>query len=267
MAVKINRRRLQENIRRMTEMSISDVDDSYINLILSRLMTGYTTQTALINRGLKLYRVRKCDKPNLVSEISYPPSKFVTSYGRGNLIGQSVFYGSTLEQSALAEVDCKIGDRVILSEWEVASELQLNHIGFTQKTKKALNSTRDLHKIYGFVKNTHNYSKLNSMIHEYLSYIFSKPTEAGREQEQYKCSANLAQIMVHNKNYDGLLYPAVKLFGNCNNILLKTNSVDEKLKPIKASYASIVDIKYNTYYLDHIDTAFIHSTNVPIPWQ
>jgi hypothetical protein len=264
--MKINSREFRNGILQIERMSIADVDDSYVFSVLSKLMKGYTTQTTRILPGSKIHRARKCEKPRLMSEISYPPAHLVTSYGRGNLIGQSVFYGSTSGASALAELDCKIGDRVILSEWEVLSELELNHIGFTEETMETLNATRELDKIYSFVKSTQNYSELNSMVHEYLGFIFSKPTQIGKEQDQYKLSANLTQIMMYNTNFDGLLYPTIKLFGSCDNVLLKTKSVDEKIKAKSVSYILITAINNDEYSFNYIDTAPIYSMNGLIPW-
>lgn len=264
--MKINSREFRNGILQIERMSIANVDDHYVFSIFNKLMKGYTTQTARLLPGSKIHRARKCEKPQLVSEISYPPSHLVTSYGRGNLIGQSVFYGSTSGASALAEIDCKIGDRVILSEWEVISALELNHIGFTEETMETLNATRELEKIHSFVKGTQNYSELNLMIHEYLGFIFSKPAQIGKEQDQYKLSANLSQIMMYNTGFDGLVYPTIKLFGSCDNVLLKTNSVDKKIKAKSVSYILITAINNDEYSFNYIDAAPIYSMSDPIPW-
>ena len=259
--LKLNSRNVRNGIRKIEKLSIQKVSENSIKNIIADMIKGYKIQTPQYLEPLTIYRGRICEKPKKVSELSYPPSKFVEQYGRGNCIGQSIFYGATHSSVPFYELKCKAGDHLALSTWRTNSPLILNHIGFTEEVRGKLKSNRTLEDIYDFVINTGKYSDLNEMVHEYLGYIFSRPIEDGTDDNYFKLTSVLANIMMQADLLNGLIYPTIQMWGNADNILLKPDYVDKHLEFVNVEYIHIKENDGKGFSIDRIDSATATTVN------
>jgi hypothetical protein len=253
--VKLNSRSIRQAISQLEKISIADVDEEYIKKIISTMIKGYTVQAPVLLPPHTLYRARICDKPELVTELSYPPSKYIKENGRGNYPGQSMFYCSTHSFTPFYELRCQAGDNVALSSWRTKSQLVLNHIGFTEEVKRQLKSKRNIGEIYDFVTTTNNFSELNEMVHEYLGYLFSQPVKDDSNKIEYKLTSTIADIMMHSDEIHGLIYPTIQMLGNADNILLKPGFVDRHLEFVNVEFIQIKESDSDGFIVDRLDSA------------
>lgn len=80
-------------------------EPSSLRSLLDVILTGHTLDAHSISCK-HIYRSRGYEKGRLfshVDELKYPPARFITTKGRLNDIGQSVFYGSSTELGTLIE--------------------------------------------------------------------------------------------------------------------------------------------------------------------
>lgn len=249
-------------------MKFSEVDETYIKKVISAMIKGYKIQAPVLAPPYLLYRARICEKPEFVSELSYPPSEYVKENGRGNYLGQSMFYCSTSHSVPFYELRCKAGDKIALSCWRLKSPLAVNHIGFTEEVKEQLKSKRNIDEIYSFVTTTNNYSELNEMVHEYLGYLFSKPVKLDSEKIDYKLTSTIADIMMHSEDIHGLLYPTIQMLGNADNILIKPDFVDEHLEFLNVEFIEIKESDDDSFIVDRLDSAVSASVeNGRLTWS
>lgn len=266
MRIKPKSRNIRQGIDRIARMNLAEINREDISKAIQLIMGGYTCSAPIVPAGGRVYRARICDRPSKLTEISYPPPDIIKVRGRGNDIGESVFYCSPSKEVTLRELRCSVGDRIVLSAWKTNADAILNHIGFTEETKEALKSSRDLGQVYDFVTKTNNFGELNEMIHEYLGFQFSKVVKPEEEQAHYKLTSVIAEKMTNSDDVHGLIYPTNQLFGQADNILFKTSFVDANLEFVNAEYVEITEvgesIKGKT-----LDCATTVSANGDIQWN
>jgi len=195
--------------------------------------------TYKVPRGSWIFRTRTHDNQNYfskISEISYPKNEFVKKYARLNRPFQSLFYGSENRPTSYIELaeywaeGKKMGEvlQVTIGIWEFQRDVNLLVI---PKPKKEDRKT-DAEKIYGEMFDDFlikggltEFGKINSrIIFEYMSKEMGKP--AKKDIKTYIITSSFANIMLHNTNVDGILYPSVPFGGNGYNIGLRRDLVD-----------------------------------------
>ena len=248
-------RAIRTAISDIENLDLKIASEEEIDGILSGLIKGYKSEAPIFRERINVYRAVRCERPLSISDIGPPPTEILTSYGRGNVIGQSVFYCCNSRNAPFFELKCKPGDQIALSKWQTSPDLVLNHTGFTEETKEKLASSRSLDQIYEFVKETNNYSELNEMVHEYLGYIFSRPVDSDDEQLHYKLTSVIANKMMAGNVLHGLLYPTFQMAGNADNIILKSDYFREKLRFVNVEYININSHDGGGFSIDVQDSA------------
>jgi len=221
---------------------------------LTPLFRGYRVTAPRFEKGIYLYRGRICEKPQNIKEISYPPSETIKSYGRANNVGESFFYAATARAVPFFELNIKKGQYLALSRWKTTDKLLLNHIGFSKECKEYLSSNRTLDDIYDFVKSTKARSDLNALVHDYLSFKFSKAVNFG-EERYYKLTIAISRKLFESEIFSGLLYPTITMTGNADNIVLKRNFVDQSLEFKSVESIEIKEAKDRKYDIQVLDSA------------
>lgn len=148
----LNPRLIQQTIRQLESMDSRAASISDFDLLIATLLRGYEVVTPKFDAGVYIYRGRKCDKLVRLCDISYPPAKLVTAFGRANEIGQPIFYGATARNVPFFELDAQPGDYIALSKWKTTEPMMLNHIGFSSEPESFKHARRKLESIYKFVE-------------------------------------------------------------------------------------------------------------------
>jgi len=164
--------------------------------------------------------------------LGYKPSCLVDSYGRMNLIGQSILYGTFSVPTAINELLPKPGDLVTLSEWTLKqqnTELLVYPIFWKMRESRSyfqiLNQYREL--ITRFDKEIQS---LYDTQMQFIAEVMSKPIKP-ENNNLYVFTSSIANRILNlemNGEVEAIVYPSVKNSCRMDNIALKPDSFDEK---------------------------------------
>lgn len=130
----------------------------------------------------------------------------------------------------------------------------LNHVGFTDECKAALNSDRSLDKLYEFVTHMQGYGDTNDLLYTYLSSRFIIPVGTG-EEWKYKISIAISHILLTGSRIDGIMYPTVAMQGNADNVALKPASFSRCLAFAGVEFVEVVGKEGARFFYDVIDSS------------
>ena len=252
--LQLNPRDVQLAIRQLEGLDPGRSSIADFESLLTPFFRGYTVVAPKYHAGVSIYRGRKCEKPIRLGDISYPPADAVTVLGRANDIGQSMFYGATARNVPFFELDVEPGDYIALSKWKTTEPMMLNHIGFSSEPESFKDAKRQLDSIYRFVKETRALGDLNALIHDYLAYNFSRPFKE-KDNDLYKLTIAISRKLFSDDIFDGLLYPTIRMFGNADNIALKTDAADRLLRFVSVEYVVVKAARGMEYDIDILDSA------------
>lgn len=189
--------------------------------------------------------------------------------GRVNDISESIFYGATSINNILFELDAKVGDIVVFSKWRTNFKIILNHIGFTYENTNTLQSKRKLGKIYNFVsaKNTSRFGDINEYVYNYLSSKFAEKIPL-TEEYKYKLTIAIWRKLTMANLMHGILYPSVAMYGNSDNITLKSVHAN-KLNFVNSTFIEVTsqEIHKIRYQIKVLDTATSIGENEKLRWS
>ncbi|HEX5276373.1 MAG TPA: RES domain-containing protein [Fluviicoccus sp.] len=231
-----------------------DLDIETLKQKLSLLLNGYTCITkrmeshyafrARINIGSDFFE--KTD------ELWYPPKENIQKPGRLNRINKSIFYISASHDTATLEVRPKVGDLVTILRVKLKDSARLPHVmelGIAEtQSQHGLEITMPLLEqtnMKGIFLNKEEIRK-NLLIRSCISRLMMKVIPGGQE-DQYKKSVAIAEILMESPDIDGVLYPSIAGDGSRGgggmNMAIKPESADELFVPDHA-WVSVVE---NTY--------------------
>jgi hypothetical protein len=243
---------IQRTIRELERTDLEAASIGELDACLTPLFRGYRTSAPRFEPGIYVYRGRKCQKPTNLCEIFYPPSHAVTTIGRANDIGESVFYGGTGKAVPLVELGVQPGDLVALSCWKTNGALILNHVGFSSAPDSFKGATRKLDEVYDFVRSTRKHGDLNALVHDYLAHTFARQV---KDQHHYKLTIAISRELLSGSIIDGLLYPTIKMSGNADNIAFKKQSADRLLQFVSVEYILVKEVRDMQTDIDILDSA------------
>lgn len=254
------------------DLKTTSIEDVRENL---RLLEKFGVMITTLHPGKKIIRARLSEsKPfDKISALSYKPQEFNSTFQRASTPYKTMFYGSivpeilgenepsTARMTILFEVSEFVRDidtigelDITFSAWEVIENIDLisviHHRNFERPTKLSI----ELQKEFESLMNAHPELKIPSLeICDYLASEFAKSTIT--DHSDYTISATYSEII--SENYDGILYPSVRLAGEGINIALKPETVDTKLKFIGATECRIYKNKL-LVFLDNLTQSTIY---------
>ncbi len=247
-----NPRDIQRAMRELEHLDAKKASVSDFEAQLTSLFRGYGVSAPKFDAGLYLYRGRKCEMPIKLKSLTYPPPSLVTRLGRANDIGQSMFYAATARAVPFFELGVKPGDHIALSRWKTTGPMMLNHIGFSSEPSSFNESNRKIDRIYKFVEDTRAMGDLNALVHDYLAYNFARSI---KDSDDYKFAFAISKKLLSSELFDGLLYPTIQMFGNADNVVLKTDTVDRLLAFVSVEYVKVKEVRGQEIDIDILDSA------------
>jgi hypothetical protein len=147
----------------------------------------------------------------------------------------------------------------------------VNHIGYVPETFKRLGSGRGVEGVSQFAPNI-RYGPVDRLVHGFLAAEFSKDVAAGFEH-QYKMTVAIAEIFLSNiatssvkdEQFAGLLYPALAMHGNADNLCLVPEFVDHGLEFVEVDYVRVDQVIGDDYLVATIDHA-LRATDGLLQW-
>ncbi len=184
--------------------------------------------------SLTVYRVRRVREGDffdnrLVRSLSYPDPSFMDKNGRANLKGTSVFYCADNWETAIREMEPKVGDKLFVSRWKIKTDRAVLMRAFLPHKSIPQES-----HIYEFAKKHfaefQEWNKKNCAgKEEHTEYLNELIVEQfGFEQYPYHFSSWIANTLMYEHNgIDLLMYPSWKTqFIGCN-YAIHPNFVDQ----------------------------------------
>ena len=197
---------INEAIHGLQTVDLKSVDIDELKDSLFTIFKGYMNQTPKLKPGQLIYRgVRWDERPNNISQLSYPRSELVRVFGRASRPGESIFYGCTSRQSIFYELGLESQDKVAVAKWRMQSPFLLNNVGYTSRSFDNLQSNR-VTPDWSVIKEPATNS--NDIRKEFFSQEFTKIVQKG-EEHLYKLSIAIAEKHIHGEKFAGLLYPSV----------------------------------------------------------
>lgn len=195
-----------------------------------------------IEPGAIISRIRKGNGYNSRKDLSYPPVEACRSCQRANLPNSTMFYGTIADSESpmvdnrvIAISECsslaregeksKGIERFTISNWCTTKTLRLATIVDDKLFDDIRNNT-----LLQVAKSKYDEFKILLEYEEYARFVaaeFSKPVENDYE---YLISAAIADAYVHQSNFDGVMYPSVRIGGQAGmNIALRPDVADSSL--------------------------------------
>ena len=239
-----------------------ELSDDRLDYLLGNLVGDFTvTLTFPLNKGTEIIRARKLDielikksdtigdiespKPRKhpylmeVKELSYIPkdAKKIPKIGRLNKEGESLFYGCISVNKddginvSFSEINALENEIVNTLLSTTIKDLNLHFIGIIDYYRRGVSPAFYKNSIF---KEMYDYEKKmfdkNLMAAFELCDAFFLDVMSRKEHGNlYKVSSILASIFLKCDKVDGLIYESVQA-KSCPNIVIKPESVDEKLK-------------------------------------
>src|ERR1700730_13830104 len=197
-----------------------------ISELMNPLLDKFRIAAVRYKKGIYINRMRKCDQPTQIRDITYPPAQ-LTSIGRANEEGKPLFYGSIGKNVPLFELDPSIGDKIAISTWKTKEDIILTQIGFTKDTAVQLQTVRNFEE-RSFVQSMKAFRETNQAIYNFFAQCFTQkiPPE---ESHRYKLTVAIANWLISGSEFAGILYPTIRMSGNADNVALKPEVVDRAL--------------------------------------
>jgi hypothetical protein len=181
--------------------------------------------------------------------LKYPPANKVTKYGRCNLPGQSVFYGTFISMTALFEMRPRIGDLITESTWRLKGDQPLIYcpIFKNQPIRKDVINPRTFNLNQLYIEKLNEYPinirrQIDSLV-QFVTDSFTKQVHTSNHLN-YIFSAYFSNKILNvfeNGSIEAIYYPSVKEKLSFENIAIKTDVFDRKYELIEVK-DSVVDM-------------------------
>lgn len=257
---------IQEEIKKLKEIDLRKTDVDSLRTRIGSLTIGYRLTSPKIAAGTILYRgVQGQEQPCAMHQLSYAPEEKVKKLHRAGRPQQPLFYCSLDRNAVFYEVGVAAGDRVVVSQWECTDSLLVNNVGYRPDTLENLGSNRECPS-WGNGTCPKEFENHNKIIGEFFAEEFTKRVPVGQEH-LYKLSVAIAEQHFQHDMFDGLMYPAIAMSGNADNLAIKPIAVDKKLAFKKAEYFQIEEHSDNSYKMTWLDFANSVSCDDKIEWK
>jgi hypothetical protein len=276
-------------ITELKSIDLRTVDVDFIFEQLRPVFDGYVVKACIFDAGMPLYRGNVYpQQPMNRSFLTYPPVALVDKFQRANRPGRPMFYCSGARPPPFFELGVRSGDHISISRWRTTERALLNNIGYDQPVFDMLKSTRtaDIYKYImpelddGFDPTNDNY-----IVHTFLAKEFAHRIAVG-EEHQYKLSAAIAEWLLGKdvvakpgeewkieklppyRKFCGIMYPALAMSANADNIALRPEFVDNYLKLEQVEYLRIDEVvEPQRYKYTFVDFANSFATDGTIQWN
>lgn len=189
-------------------------------------------------------------------QLRYPPERKIKTYGRCNLIGQSVLYGTFATPTAIDELQPDIGDIITISIWE-EKEIKEELIVYPV-FRNRIDEPKNLNLKNEYFKYLSNFTlekqKLIDSQQEFISSCFTKRVNKNYNRN-YLISANLANKILNelaSSETDAIIYPSVKDPLKMDNIVLKKESANSKYRITRVTEYRVIKNNSGLKVLDLI---------------
>ena len=271
-------------IQELKSLDLLKVDIDRAKAQLAPLMIGYGINILIFDAGMHVFRGNIYeDKPTNRSKLTYPPAHFIKKFQRANRPGSPMFYCSGARNSPFFELKVLPSQCVSISKWRTTERAMLSNVGYHQSVFDTLKSNRDAAVYKELMPErsaTFDADSVNYTVQKFLAEEFAQDVPAG-EDYKYKLSAIIAESLLGNvttepgkadlvpyKKICGIMYPALAMSANADNIALTPEFVEKFMVLEQVEYLRIDDvIGTQGYRHTSIDFANSFSPDGTIEWK
>jgi len=215
--------------------------------VINDCTKGYTSPrfpTAMLGIKTLTRAVKSQDRSiETVKDIQQPPAELVRNYGRANGPNNPIFYAATHQDTAILEMRPEIGNRYVLSQWELKSEEspQVREMGLLETLDRLLPDLasmvrRLLDPTTALGLSVEDLEK-QKMIRRFLAGQFTKIV-LGESEHEYRLSANIAEKLMKGDS-DGVIYASIATTKSGINVALKPSSLQKFYSPLRCAEIEI----------------------------
>ena len=201
-------------------------------------------------------------------QLWWPPPERITERGRLNKLGQSIFYCSDREDTAVLEKRPTQGEILTILKCDLVDpnvQPFITEVGIHEYPGRfnpkygGTPPEQDL-QLKEFTRRE-GIQQTNPLLREFLVNEFQKVVELGHDYE-YKITIAIADILINEPelvdisgnavpgiNIDGLSYPSIAAESKGVNVALKTEAADRLYKPVSCKVCRVEEVKDSTHYV------------------
>lgn len=275
--------------------NLENVELDEIKKIISESIRQVPIATALLHKNTFIDRVRVNNGEKLFTredEISYIKDQYVidnylTNFGRANKPHQVMFYGAIesteipqqrltaiLETSDLIknpEATNVEGELVTVSRWRVLEEILVIEIVFDDK---AIVNNPDTKRAFEYQMQQIAHHPLREMGLRQIQFFSSEFAKEVENHWEYKISVAYTDLLLHDSKIkingipiEGITFPSVRSGYKGQNIVLKPETVDKKLKLEVVTTQRIHKNRMKTFINNHKYVSDFGENNSNFKWE
>jgi len=275
--------------------NLENVKLEEIKKIISESIRQVPIATAFLHKDSFIDRVRVNKGGNLFTkedEISYIKDQnvidnYLTQYGRANKPHQVMFYGavdsteipqqrltSILETSDLIKNPEAVnveGELITVSRWRVLEEILVIEIVFDDK---AIANNPDTKRAFEYQMKKIAHHPLREMGLRQIQFFSSEFAKEIENNWDYKISVAYTDLLLHDRKLilngfpiEGIAFPSVPSGYKGQNIVLRPEMVDKKLKLEVVSTHRIHKNKMKTFINNHKYVSDFGENNSNFTWE
>jgi hypothetical protein len=209
--------------RKFEALSRTEITVDEILARLRPIMHCYRVVGTLCFPPLSIYRARRASGfPcwNQVRDLSYPKSGSGFDQ-RANRKGVKIFYGVSSADLALAEIDVKLGDYVVISDWEITAPLLAQIVGMAGIPTQLVPTDERNIKFTEFLKRNFYRSTARSWPIAISVFFLCGINDRRRPGQQYPSVADAVQA---------LRYPSAKQPNLGENFAIQGSFADSAMR-------------------------------------
>lgn len=267
---KLMRLEINKRIRTLRKLNLATVDEPYLEKQVRELLNiGYVARPLIVNAP-RAFRVRINENRELftnIKELWHPPPQCIKAKGRVNDVGESVFYYSDSENTAVIEKRPERGDVLTVLEAELVDPnkqplvMVLGIHEFTAQSNPNYGGTPPQYDVkQKLLTDREGISKTNPLLQSYLTEEFMRRVSFGNEHK-YKITIAIAKILMNEPEMlnedgspavgikvDGFAYPSIASDNLGANVALRTDSADRLYKPVAVIVYRVEEKRDDTHY-------------------
>lgn len=232
---------VRERIARARRMNVHELSMEQVAARVALIMDGYRTMI----RPLELngaFRARKNGGGKIfdhVSELWYPPASVITSRGRFNRPHEPLLYVCNTGPGAIFEIRATVGDLITIAVLKTKAlpfaTFECAHIGLDRSESPAFGPQQKMdiprnHPAFQAKLRDDGLTKKWMAVDSFLSDIATATHDPADEQDQYKITNAVSQVMLTIPGVHGLTYPSVATQLQNMNIAIKPDVADQELE-------------------------------------
>lgn len=234
----------------LTKNSIQEKDISFITPLLNILLMSFPLPMYKFIPA-QLHRLTINEKvPPYVNDrisemeyIKYPKAKYITKFGRCNIVANPILYGGFNLHAIFNEMKPNVGLNITTTEWKVKKMKPINFFPvffITQYQNDPHNSLsldiRELHENY--TSEMPDIEKKGyDLAMEFFAKCFAKEVDESNHYDYYLSAYISKKIFDHpTLNYEGIVYPSVQSKLGVSNMAIRADVFDNKFEPVEVRH-------------------------------